>query len=451
MTNYLQMTDKDLNIKEVLDRLINIGDITESDVSESIGKSLRQVQRIKKKYKELWPIWIIHWLRWKPSNHKEDEEKYNTVKNLIKINYSDFNAVHIAEKLEEVNNIGLSPPTIRKVLVELGFHKVKSRKENSKMFFWRKRKDNYWEMQQYDWSYHKWLEDRNWWEELCLNLAIDDATWDITKAEFDLNEWIKATFHFWKNYFLEIWRPLNIYVDKFATYKINHPNASFDENLTTQFGRVCKTLWVKLIFANTPQAKWRVERVFSTLQDRLVKELRLANICNITDANKFLKEEFIPKFNKKFRVPACWNSDLHLTLRTDEKEKLDSIFSIHDYRKIQCDFTVMYKNKFYQLYRSSWVMFFKWEKVKVIESLDGNVSSIQIKDKNIEFIQIPKRLNKAERLWLDKLILAPVKIEENVRKTYFEIHWKHHPWMNWFKIRKSNIDNTKTNLETVKI
>lgn len=141
--------------------------------------------------------------------------------------------------------------------------------------------------------------------------------------------------------------PQSIYTDRFSTYKNNHPESP---DIPTQFGRVCASFGIDLIFALTPQAKGRVERVNRTLQDRLVAEMRLANmeaihnkkqlpITNIDDANRFLKDIYIPKHNKKFAVLPTSETNMHRSLREEEKEQLETIFSIHSTRKIMNDYT----------------------------------------------------------------------------------------------------------------
>ena len=120
-------------------------------------------------------------------------------------------------------------------------------------------------MIQYDWSYYLWFEWRNWTEYQCLLIAIDDATWKVT-AKFTENEWLIKTFKFWKEYILENWKPKSIYFDKFATYKVNYPNVTDDKQLPTQFWKTCKSLNIDLIFANTPQAKGRIERMNTSRQ-----------------------------------------------------------------------------------------------------------------------------------------------------------------------------------------
>ena len=150
-------------------------------------------------------------------------------------------------------------------MTELKLWKPKSRKKSGKWHIWRARKDNYGEMQQFDGSYHIWFGD----EESCLLLSVDDATGKITHAKFDYNEGVVAVFKFWLEYFAKNGLPLSIYLDKFSTYKVNHKNATDNKNMITQFQRASNQTGFKLIFANSPQAKGRVEIMNKTLQDRL--------------------------------------------------------------------------------------------------------------------------------------------------------------------------------------
>ena len=150
---------------------------------------------------------------------------------------------------------------------------------------------------------------------------IDDATGKITKAWFDYHEGIKPVFSFWKDYLMVNNKPIAIYLDKFSTYKINHKAAVDNQDLITQFQRAVKDLGINLIIAHSPQAKGRIERLFGTLQDRLVKELRLANISTIEEANQFLIEIFIPKFNQQFSVVPRKQEDLHRELTDGDRTK----------------------------------------------------------------------------------------------------------------------------------
>lgn len=446
MTNYLQMTTKDLNIKYIMDKLLN-KEVTNIKAWELLWLWERQIIRKKKKYKDEWVIWLIHKARWRPSNHKHNPSNYLEIIKLRKEKYDDYNITHFREKLKEKHNIDISYWTLRNELINNWLFKTKKHKIKPQ-FEKRERRANYWELVQYDWSYDKWLENRNWWEELCLLVKVDDATWRVT-AKFDKSEWIIPTFNFWKEDIIENWKPRNIYLDKFATYKINHTNATNDKELPTQFGRVNKTLWINLIFANSPQWKWRVERMNYTLQDRLIKEMREANICDIDSANIFLKEIFLPKFNKQFEVEPREKANLHIPLTKNEIEHIDQIFSKHSKRKLKNDFTIGFKNNHYQMYRNKdwgWITLYKWDSITVEEHLDWKIYFA----KNWKYLTFKLLAEKRKRNY--KLPMAPAnsthfkemkneieKLEEvdNIKKdnevknkkTYFEIHWKPHPFV----------------------
>lgn len=349
MTNYLKMTQKELDINTVMDKLIK-KDLSIPEASKRIHKSERQTKRIKKKYMKEWSSWLIHKSRWKPSNNKGNNTKYITAIQIIKEKYADFWPTLSVEMLAKKHQIFIPVSTLRLHMITARIWKDKAIKKQVKQFTARPRKESYWEMVQYDGSYHLWFEGRNWTEYQCLLVAVDDATWKVT-AKFAKNEGLVETFKFWKEYIELNGKPQSIYLDKFATYKVNYPNATDDTQLPTQFWRVCNELNMKLIFANTPQAKGRVERMNKTLQDRLVKALRLESINDIESANIFLKEVFLPEFNAQFMVAARTNSNLHLALREDEIMRIDQIFSKFEQRKIANDYTVKFNNQFYQLYR----------------------------------------------------------------------------------------------------
>ena len=370
------MTQKELNLKSIMDKLI-AGGLTTQEAAGRAHKSLRQIVRIKKRYERDGDIGLIHKARWRKSNHAYDASRYDAAVSIIQRYYSDYSYVMIQEKLEEKHSIILSMPTIRNELIRRGIRTVKKQKKPDTQRTMRERKPNYGEMIQYDGTYHRWFEDR--WEEVCLLVSVDDATWEVV-ARFDVNEGIRATFEFWMEYIRTYGKPKSIYLDRFATYKINHPNATDDKELVTQFGRVCQELGIELIFANSPQAKGRVERMNGTLQDRLLKELRENNISNIADANVFLWE-YLPKFNKKFLVDPRENSDLHISLRDDERAHLDQIFCVQETRKVMNDFTIRFESKVIQLYRdkTGWSCVYKGETVTVEKRMDG---SIHIRNKN---------------------------------------------------------------------
>lgn len=442
MTNEkLFMTIKEINIITVMKKLKN-KELWIKEASVLINKSERQTKRLKKQYILHWEKWIIHKLRWKPSNHKIDDNKYIEAIAIIKDKYYYYWPTLCAEKLAENHNIFLNISTLRNQMINNWIWKNKSRKKDLKQFTARERKENFWEMIQYDWSYHMWFEWRNWTQYQCLLVSIDDATWEVV-AKFALNEWLFETMLFWKEYIEIFWKPLSIYLDKFATYKVNYANATDDRNLTTQFWRICNLLWIKLIFANSPQAKWRVERMNQTLQDRLVKELRENNISDIDLANKFLKDVFLPKFNRKFKVIPRWNYDLHSKLSDFEISKINQIFSEQKERIIANDYTISFENKYYQLYRNkdNSILFRPWNRVIVEKHLNWDV----LISKNWEYIDFKASFERQKREF--KLYTAPIpdndlnsqkdynysdkKINTNLNntQTYYQKHKKVHPFV----------------------
>lgn len=395
----IPLTMQDINRYEIVKKLIE-KEISEKEAMKLMGlKSVRQVRRIKKRVTEKGAEGIPHRNRGKRGNRRLDEELVKQAVMLVAEKYSDFKPTFAAEKLLENYNIRIGRETLRKLMADAGLWRPKPRKQPKDRHVWRERKDNYGEMQQFDGSYHRWLEDR--YGELCLLLAIDDATGKITKAEFGKNEGTAAVFSFWLEYFEKNGLPLSIYLDKFSTYKINHPSVADNKDLMTQFQRAMNQAGVQLINANSPEAKGRVERVFQTLQDRLVKEMRLAGIADTEEANEFLKT-YIPEFNKQFAVVPEKQADLHKKVSEDIKKKLPQIFSVQSERRVNNDYTVMFKNRFYQLGETQPVTVFKKDTVIMEEHLTGEIK-IRLKEKTLNYIVLPERPLKIKNIPLAAL------------------------------------------------
>lgn len=405
-------------IRELLNKKL-----TEEEARKKMGlKSVRQVRRIKKRAKEEGMQGVIHRSRGRPSNRKFSQEFINTTMDIIKKEYIDFKPTFAAEKLLENHGIKISSESLRVLMTKAGLWKPKSRKKPKRRHVWRERKDNLGEMQQFDGSYHKWFEERG--EESCLLLSVDDATGEITGAKFDQNEGVIAVFLFWLEYFEKNGFPISIYLDKFSTYKINHPSAVDNKKLMTQFQRAMSQIGVKPITAHSPEAKGRVERMFETLQDRLVKELRLAGISTVEEANVFLKEEFIPKFNKKFAVVPKKKANVHRTVTKELEKKLPQIFSIQSQRKIQNDYTIMFKNQFFQLEEQQPTTVFKKNAVIVEEHLNGEIK-ICFKEHYLKYRVLPERPKKRD-----------IPLVALVRQKSSWIPPANHPWRKSFKFSK---------------
>ena len=420
----ISMSKKELSRYEIINDLIN-GKINGTDASKQIGVSVRHIKRLKSKVDKYGAEGLIHKSRGKSGNRRLDPEIVKKAEKYLKEKYYNFGPTFATEKLKENDNIELGKETVRGIMTEIGLWKIKPRKQPKKRHTWRARKDNYGEMQQFDGSYHNWFG----YEESCLLLSVDDATGKITHAKFDYNEGVIAVFKFWLEYFNKNGLPLSIYLDKFSTYKVNHKNAVDNKDLITQFERAMNQTGGRLITAHSPEAKGRVERMNGTLQDRLVKELKLAGITTIEKANEFLKE-YIPKFNAKFAVVPNRKADLHKKLSKTIKEKLPQIFSIQDKRKVINDYTIMFENKFFQLNEKQPTTVYKKDTVIVEKHLNGDIK-INLKEHYLDYTELPERPKKIINIKLPAL---------TIRK---QSNWKppiDHPWRRQFLLnRQKNI------------
>jgi len=407
----------------------NEGRITNAHAAKQLGLSIRQVQRAKRRVRLGGVTSIVHRLKGKPSNHQLNNTLREKALKLVKEKYADFKPTFASEKLQDIDNISINPQTLRRWMAKEGLWKERKQKETGKYRSWRPRKEYFGELVQFDGSYHYWFEKRFVDEqgnplEVCLLAAIDDATGKITKAVFGSNEGIAAVFSFWKEYVEEIGKPLNIYLDKFSTYKINHKAAIDNKELMTQFGRAMQDLATNLIPANSPQAKGRVERLFKTLQDRLIKEMRLAGIQTPEDGNKFLEEVFIPNFNERFSIKPSKTGDVHKNLSQIDRVNINRVFSVQSERVINNDFTIQFKTKWYQLTEVQTTTVRAKDKVTVEEWLDQSIH-FSLRGKYLNYTVLPERPSKVKR---------PPPI-----LTTHELNWKppvDHPWRKSFKVKR---------------
>lgn len=395
----ITMSAKEIDRFAVIGNLIK-GKINGTEAATQLRLTTRQVRRIKKRFNPARPQSLAHQRRGQPSNRKLKPPFIDNIVKLLKETYVGFGPTLAAEKLLERDKIKVSDETLRTIMTDHKLWKPKARKKNKQHRAWRPRKENYGTMIQYDGCYHHWFEARA--DECCLLLAVDDATGQITQAVFAHHEGIEPTFAFWQAYVANQGKPGSIYLDKFSTYKINHRAAKDNSELITQFQRACLELNIELISAHSPEAKGRVERMFETLQDRLVKELRLRGISDMETANTFLTEIFIPAFNEKFGVVPAKRANLHRPLTNPDKQNLTSIFSVHSTRVVMNDFTVRFKNQYCQLNQEQPLTVCRKDEVLIEEHLDGTIK-LKLRDKELNYTVLPKRPEKAYQLKIPAL------------------------------------------------
>ena len=369
-------------IRSCIDR-----DIANKEASIRLGLKVRQIQRIKRAVEKQGTEGAMHKSKGRTSSNATNKTTVKkTVDFLKQKKHQDFGPTFAQEKLLALG-VEMNKETLRLLMIKKDLWKPHPRRGPQIVREWRERKERFGELVQFDGSYHDWFENDS---EECLLAAIDDATSKIVKAVFEDNEGVFAVFRFWLSYVEAYGLPVAIYLDKFSTYKVNHKNAVDNKEFMTQFERAMTELGVQVICANSPEAKGRVERLFGTLQDRMVKEMRLADVKKRDEANRFVCEKYLPDHNAKFNVLAKNTNDAHRPLSDDLRVKLPSIFSIQSRRKVNNDYTIQFKTRWYQLEAAQKTSVYKRDEVIVEERLDGTVH-IRLKAVYLEYQELPDR------------------------------------------------------------
>jgi transposase len=373
----IMVRQKELKRLHVIHKVIE-GNLTQQEAALFTSLSPRQIRRIVKRIEEEGDAGIRHRSRGKPSNRRLPHGLKDRIIGLYKTIYTGFGPTLFTEKLEEVEGIVLSDETVRRLLIQEGeWTRHRRRKAHRQR---RQRKDHYGEMIQIDGSHHDWFEGRG--PKCVLMGYIDDATNKVYGRFYGYEGTIPAMDSF-KRYIKKYGIPMSIYLDKHTTYK--SPAKPIDDEIPlSEFGRAVEELGVDLIHANSPQAKGRVERLFETLQDRLVKEMRLKNICTIDEANRFLIH-YLPRYNRKFARKPEKEENLHIDpLGAD----LDAILCIKTERTIRNDNTISYDGKLYQIKDRT-----SSKKVVVQERIDTTLR-IMLKGVALTFSHIEARPDK---------------------------------------------------------
>lgn len=386
--------------------------ITQKKAAELVNMSSRQLRRMLKRVRKEGDDGISHRSRGKTSNHRIPKKIKDSVLKLYREKYRDFGPTFACEKLLAVHEIKISDETLRLWLNQenISYAKRKGRKHRQ----WRERKHHVGEMVQIDGSHHDWFEGRG---SKCVFMGyIDDATGAVYGRFFGYEGTMPAMDSF-KRYIKRYGIPQSVYLDKHSTYKSTAKQTVEDEledkKSMSQFERSLFELGVRVIHANSPQAKGRIERLFRTLQDRMVKEMRLAGVNSIDQANKFLIT-YLPTYNTQFKVKPVSEVNLHqpaLSMRD-----LDKILCIRDERTVRNDFTIAYNSKLYQIKDVV-----KAQKVVVEERIDGSLHIVS-KGLNLRYREITTRPAKENPKTL-------IVIQERKGRTPLPDH----PWKRSFK------------------
>lgn len=334
---WVVMSERELNRIGVLSE-VEAGRLRVEDAAGLLGLTRRQVFRLLARLRTDGPTGLAHKARGRAPNNRLPASVQESALALVRAHYADFGPTLAAEKLAECHGLKVSHETLRQWMIADGLWL--SRKHRRRLHQPRLRREAFGELVQIDGSEHRWFEDRA--PACTLLVFIDDATGTLMHLRFVRSESTFSYFDALNAYLQEHGRPVAFYSDKHAVFRVPNQGARTGHG-TTQFGRALNELNIEILCANSSQAKGRVERANRTLQDRLVKELRLAGIADMEAGNAFLPG-FIAAFNTRFaRVPRR-PDNLHRPLNV-EPDRLRDIFCLRDERYVGQQLALSYDRK----------------------------------------------------------------------------------------------------------
>lgn len=337
ITMSMREIDRLKTIQQVVD-----GNLRASTAARRLDLTRRQVNRLIKRFEEEGPVGLISRQRGQPGHHKLPADLSSMALSIIRDRYDDFGPTLACEKLREVHGIVIGKETVRQLMMDAGLW-IPRRLRSPTIYQPRNRRHCVGELIQIDGSDHRWFEDRA--PPCTLLVYIDDATSRLMHLHFTYSESTFSYFEATRRYLELHGKPQAFYSDQASVFRVNQPNATTGEGYT-QFGRALYELNIESICANSSQAKGRVERANQTLQDRLVKELRLQGISTLAAANAFAPT-FIADYNRRFAKPPRNDWNAHRPLRDDED--LDLIFTWRVLRKVSHVLTLQYERTIYLL------------------------------------------------------------------------------------------------------
>ena len=345
------------------------GHLTQVEAAGRLQLSDRQVRRLRVRVRAEGDRGVVHRLRGHPSNRKIPGAFQKRVLARVRQRYVDFGPTLVAEHLAQ-DGWAVSRETLRKWMSAVGLWHPRRQRVKA-VHSWRERRAAFGELVMWDSSEFAWLEDRG--PKLQLIALIDDATscfWGRFAAQDSTEENLRALGGWLRRY----GRPLAFYTDKDSVFVVNRP-PQLEEQLRgsaplSQIGRALRELGIAWIPAHSPQAKGRIERLFGTLQDRLVKQMRLAGVRTLDQANRFLEEVFVPFWEQRFTVLPRSSHDAHR--RLGPAHRLEGILSVREPRVVGQDYTVKWEAQRWAIPRADVRPGLRGARVQVERRLDGS-------------------------------------------------------------------------------
>ena len=372
MGDLLIMSRQEVLRLEVIQQLQR-RELRQDKAAEVLMISIRQVKRLLASYRENGPQGIVSKKRGKPSNNQLSNSLKQCIKTIIRKEYPDFGPTLACEKLREVHHLEVSLSSVRRLMLE---DQIWITRENKlkRAYQPRYRRAAFGELIQIDGSDHDWFEGRA--SRCTLLVYVDDATSQLMGLHFVPHESAFTYFQLTREYLLQHGKPLAFYSDKLGIFRVNQKSAELKGEGITQFGRALKELNIQIICANSCQAKGRVERANKTLQDRLVKELRLRGISSIEEANAYLPE-FIKDYNKRFSKKPISSFNAHRPLLPHENLRTSLCWK--EDRTVTHNLTVQYNRRLYLLEDSLQNRKLRRKRITIHDYDDGH---IELYDRN---------------------------------------------------------------------
>lgn len=380
-------------IRQVADRRMK-----QQRAAELLGLEVRQVGRLVRAYRRSGDRGLVSGRRGKPSNNRLPAETIGRIAAALRERYSDFGATFSAEKLLQHEGIEVSAETVRQIQIRLGLWRPKTRRAK-RVFQTRERRSRFGELIQIDGSVHDWLEGRG--PKMTLIVFIDDATGRLMALRFAPSETTRAYVETLRDHVRAHGVPLAFYSDRHGIFRVNAKDAETGDGLTA-FNRVTDRLGIEQICATTPQAKGRVERANQTLQDRLIKEMRLADIRDMAAAQAFLPS-FMIDHNRQFAVEPKCSEDAHKPW-TDGIAALDAVLAEHEPRTLSKALTFSAGGAVHCIKTRDAGIAFRGAKVTVRHYLDGRMD-VLFKDRVLPTTTV-RKLPRATSIEDDKTIDA---------------------------------------------
>lgn len=403
------MTTKELSRAELFAR-IKEKRLTQIKAAEILNLSLRQVQRLYAGYKQAGVKALISKKRGKPSNNRLPDLLKTRILELVTCEaYTGFGPTFMHEKLAQYHGITISVEALRQLMILSEVWKS-NQKGRPIVHQQRLRRARSGELVQIDGSHHAWFENRA--RPCVLIVFIDDATGRIHAKFFESETTAAYLITTWE-YIEKYGRMRAVYPDRHGIFRVNTPGCPKKDCLT-QYGRALKELDIELICANSPQAKGRVERANKTLQDRLIKELRLAGISTIEEANVFLPG-FLEEYNGKFSRQPRDARDAHRELLTEQH--LERVLCVKDLRKVSKNLEIQYENVIYQLEGDR----LRGVVITVLKGVNDNSLRLEYKGKELTFKVI------GEQEYQGRIVTSK-EIDRFFRTKQIRQVASHHPW-----------------------